>query len=112
MSEEDQTCWPPALASWVKTKMKEGQVVCKSIKGFGSHVDWNGRHFQSLISDEEVLTSLSPVSLGILSDILVTSAPERVEEVTAYFIESYEDSELLGRHIVPKRNCYIKKSCR
>ena len=52
---------------------------------------------QSLISDEVALTSLSPVSLGILSDILVTSAPERVEEVTAYFIESYEDSELLWK---------------
>ena len=35
---------------------------------------------QSLISDQVALTSLSPVSLGILSDILVNSAPERVEE--------------------------------
>ena len=52
---------------------------------------------QSLIVDQIDLSNLSPVSLGILSDILVDEAPNRVDEVTEYFITTYEDSDLLWK---------------
>lgn len=100
MSEEDQTLLASRIGFLGEDEdVIEGQVVLQMrLRALESMLTGTEDIFgQSLIADEVALTSLSPVSLGILSDILVNSSPERVEEVTAYFIESYEDSELLWK---------------
>ncbi|MFL2877145.1 MAG: tetratricopeptide repeat protein [Pontiellaceae bacterium] len=98
MSEKDQTLLASRIG-FLGEDVMEGQLVLQMrLRALEAMLTGTEDIFgQSLIADEVALASLSPVSLGILADVLVNSAPERVEEVTAYFIESYEDSELLWK---------------
>ncbi|OUX37796.1 MAG: hypothetical protein CBE26_02395 [Kiritimatiellaceae bacterium TMED266] len=50
-----------------------------------------------LLEDGVALADLSPVGLAIVCDAAVDSVPQRVGEISSYFIEAYEDSELLWK---------------
>ena len=87
MSEEDQTLLASRIGFLGEDEdVIEGQVVLQMrLRALESMLTGTEDIFgQSLIADEVALTSLSPVSLGILSDILVNSSPERVEESIFY----------------------------
>lgn len=50
-----------------------------------------------LIEDGVALAELSPVGLALVCDAAVESAPEKVTEISSYFMASYEESELLWK---------------
>ena len=98
MSEEDQAFLADRIG-FLSEDVMEGQAVLQvRLRALEAMLSGTEDIFgQSLIADEVALTDLSPVSLGILADVLVNAAPDRVDEVATYFIASYEDSELLWK---------------